>query len=314
MAEENTDNQETTALTTPGAPKVQIIQAGKPADKKSGVLAIQVPDINTLSAKSEFHGGTEIGLALGQAVVPVGYGIFSVPDKVLKGVQDEIMNSETLAPIDIVMIKRQLIRFQEMTADLVMAISGGDDLNRLYMYQAVQNSTKMAQQYCEGMLAFCKDIGTFRQQYASQEAFFMSQTLSKESVQMEVDMELIDAPIEAMVTHLNAMTAGEGGYQIVSLLAAIDEVRSIITNDTVLKLFGASNPRALFNRIDFKIEQSDLMFYRQLSMLAEMIKPRMQPDGRNKAMNGQDIVTMINLAENAQKGLERMQEMLSKQS
>ncbi len=309
MAESSNSTKTTDVIEQTNAPEVQIVQAGQSADGKSGVLTVNIPNIQTLTATSEFHGGTEIGLALGQAVVPVSYRIFDVPDKILKVVQREIESAETLMPVDVVMVKRQLVRFNEMTADLVAAIMGGDDLNQLYMYQAVQGASEMATSYCQSMQSFCNDMAVVKQQFASQEAYFMAQNLGSDS-RIEVDMELIDAPIEELVNHLNQMTAGEGGYKIVSLLSAIDEVRKILTNETLLKLFGATNTRAMFNQLGFRIEQSDLMFYRQLENMVRMIKPRMQPTGRNK-MSGQDILVLVTLAENVQKGLEKMQQMLS---
>ena len=291
------------------APTVEIVPAGESSEFKTGVLAVKIPNIEALSAASEFHGGTKIGISLGQAIVPVSYGLFNVPTRILEVVQTQIENAETISPITVITAKRQLLRFQEATADLVVALMGGDDLNRMYMYQAVKDAKAMSLKYCEAMMLFCTDMSIVKEQYASEQSFFLAQALNENS-QVAVDMELIDGPLEELVNRLNKISSGEGSYKIVSLLTAIDDIGNMLANATIQALFGASNSRAMFNQLGFRIKQNDVMFYRQMKTMVDQIQPRMQSNGK-APMPGKEVLALITVAEHVQKGLERMQQMLT---
>ena len=291
-------NQETQNNT----PTVEVANAGvSTRENKSGILTIVCPNITDLSASSEYNSGTQIGLAIGQVLIPVANNIFSIPDAILKRINDEAQISEAMVPLEVLKMRQQIIQFKEMAVSESVAIATGNP-NKAFISKSIENASIITNAFKQAMLVFCNDMVTLKKQYASQDSYFLAQAMKDDDI--DIEMDLIDAPIENLKTSLNKLSAGWGAYYIVGLLTAVDEVRAMIVDEKIQKLFGASNNLAMFNRLNFRIGQDLILFHKQLMELTKQLELRMS---ENKTiMSKKEIISFLLLSERVKNGIEQL--------
>ena len=252
------------------------------------VLQVIDPEIERMFVEPQPHEGTKIAFFLARCVIPVQMDIFDIPEMLEQRIDQEGRQAEMMLPPDLVMLKNQIKIFREALGGQILYNVSNDPVD-FFIPEAVANAKDIVKEYLASAIQFCNAIGKIRQQYASQEAYYMGQTLGKDTIQL--DEGAVMACIQNHILDMNRLSSGWGGYRILALIKAVGKVANYLEDKRINVLFGASDVISLLNKLKYRIAPEQMIFHQNLTALSELV----ESIGASKKLSKPDIGTLIKL-------------------
>lgn len=257
------------------------------------VLEVVDPNTERMFIEPKPHHGTNIALLLSRCVVPIQMNVFAIPKKLLDRIGEEATTAEMMLPFEMVGIRAEIAALKDELAGVV-ATMAGKDAAAMFVFEAVKDSGNIARNYLVSVLNLCNSVAEFQQRYASQDAFYQSQTLGAETIEPDTDSLLV--PVQNHILDMNKMSAGWGGYRIMALLKTINQIAKLLDNSQIKTLFGAADALAMLNKLEFRVQPSQMAFSKNLCLLSEMVGGI----GETKKVDKQIAGKLITLCRNIQ--------------
>lgn len=244
-------------------------QGGK-LEVKVGTTVLNVvdPDIAALFIEPKPSDGTMIASLLSRCVVPVGKGVFQIPEQLLAHITREAKTAEQMAPIEICEILRQLSAFKIDTGSQAMSMLNDDPID-MFLCDAVSNAEGLVGKFTGSVEEFCRAIVDLQDKYASEKAHYRREAMG--STVYEISKQVLMTPIQNFVLDLNRMAAGTGGYRILALLKALDKVAGFIADPIIQKMYSTGSPITMLNRLNIRIEPKEMELHDNLAKLMEIV-------------------------------------------
>lgn len=233
------------------------------------VLSVVDPDVRKMFIEPKPHQGTLIASLLSRCVVPINMGVFDIPDRLLKQINNETENAEEMSPVETTTILRNITAFKIEAGSQAMSMMTEDPID-MFLASAVENSTRIISNFVCSVTELCGAMQEIQKQYASEGAFYLKDALGASSV--KISKEVIMTPVQNILVDLGKMSSGHGGYQILALLKGLDTVAGFLADPVIQKLYGASNVLGMLNKLEYRILPDQMMYHENLATLMDLVK------------------------------------------
>lgn len=295
--EKTGDELSTTEIENPGGSNEMTMTIQGPGMET--ILNVVDPNIQDMFIEPTAHSGTEIGALLSRCVLPVQMGVFDIPEKLLEKIESIGKAGEQMLPGYIMSIRQEIIRFKVISASQAFGMIS-DDKTDMFVADAVKMAPEIISDFLDSVKSVCRDMGVIQRQYASEGAFFMSQSLGGKR-EIPIEPQVISTPLQDQVIRLNRTSSGIGGYLILALLKSIDRVGKFLSDKTILKLFGVPDALTMLNTLDYRIMPEQILFHQDLKNLMRTVSSW----DKNKQISKDDLIILILLCERIRKHLDK---------
>ncbi len=188
-------------------------------------------DLESLFVAPEKNDTTKIAGYLAKCIVPIKIGILDIPRKIILAIEDMSQSAESILPLEAAEVYHMACQIDNRMMSRASKVDI-KDIIELFTFEAVQTSSSLVNQFIKIIQIFCQEIETVQKQVASENSFYMVQTLGTEAM---LDSSLIVVSVQNLIHNLNTMASGLEGFKIISLGKLINTIDQLMSNEEIKK-------------------------------------------------------------------------------